>query len=217
MKQAAYIRSSGDELLHKYFIHYSRSRPAPACARPTGRAGRPTDESLTSIGNRQSTFGNSSFSLIELLVVVAIIAILVGLLLAGIQSARNHARKVIAMTEVREIQKTWEIYRTEMGKWPSFASETDPVAVTGDVARLLQGEVSPTNNPQGKQYLDLKRESIMNPWWKPGLTESNYCYYAKFDVDYNNVINFFGTNNVRASVIVWTVNTSDGSVIGSWK
>jgi prepilin-type N-terminal cleavage/methylation domain-containing protein/prepilin-type processing-associated H-X9-DG protein len=45
----------------------------------------------------------NGFTLIELLVVVAIIAVLIALLLPSLQSARNHARNIVCMSNLRTL------------------------------------------------------------------------------------------------------------------
>ncbi len=67
------------------------------------------------------------FTLIELLVVIAIIAVLMGLLFPVIAAVREHARKVQAINDERQIVAAVSGYYTEYGKYP-----VDPVAKPGD-------------------------------------------------------------------------------------
>ena len=55
-------------------------------------------------------FSRSAFTLIELLLVIAIIAILAALLLPSLASAKNQARRVICMSNEKQLIAAWTIY-----------------------------------------------------------------------------------------------------------
>jgi len=52
----------------------------------------------------------SGFTLIELLTVIAIIAILAGLLQAAVSRAKTSASKVVCLNNLKQIQLTWILY-----------------------------------------------------------------------------------------------------------
>ena len=58
------------------------------------------------------------FTLIELLVVVSIIGMLASVILVSLQGARNKARDIKLIAEVKELQKALELYRLDNGKYP---------------------------------------------------------------------------------------------------
>lgn len=65
-----------------------------------------------------------AFSLIELLTVVAVIAILAALLLGGVQSARRHAQATRCMGNLRQIAAAWTLYLNDSKGWfPSLPSD----------------------------------------------------------------------------------------------
>jgi prepilin-type N-terminal cleavage/methylation domain-containing protein len=72
-----------------------------------------------------------AFTLIELLTVIAIIAILMGLLFPALGAVRENARRVQAKTDVTNIVAAVKQYYTEYGKYPSLQ---DPAAKTGATA-----------------------------------------------------------------------------------
>ena len=71
---------------------------------------------------------SAAFTLIELLTVIAIIAILMGLLFPALSAAKEQARRAAASTAVRAIVGACKGYQTDYGKFPPV-----PAALTGDV------------------------------------------------------------------------------------
>ena len=57
------------------------------------------------------------FTLIELLVVVAIIALLISILLPSLNRAREQAKQVVCMTQLKQIHLATELYVTENDGW----------------------------------------------------------------------------------------------------
>ena len=69
----------------------------------------------------------AAFTLIELLTVIAIIAILMGLLFPVLSSAKNQARRQAAAVAIRNIVSASKSYQTDYGKFPPV-----PAARVGD-------------------------------------------------------------------------------------
>jgi len=65
------------------------------------------------------------FTLVELLTVIAIIGILAGLLIVGINVAMKKTRQTKAMTESRQIASAWDWYYREYNVWPDSVGGTE--------------------------------------------------------------------------------------------
>jgi prepilin-type N-terminal cleavage/methylation domain-containing protein len=147
---------------------------------------------------------SSAFTLIELLIVVAIIAILAGLAFPAMQGAMNSGRKAAARNDVVQIATAIKNYQLEYGRLPS--SE-------GIIATLLGGESSDENrrgitfleaqtakgNPP-RNGLDASRENYLDSWGRP--------YLIELDEDYDNRITDnlgSGDQEYLTTVIVKTI------------
>ena len=183
----------------------------------------------------RSKASRRGFTLIEVLVVIAIIGILVGLLLPALSAARRFAYRVKAKSEVKNLEGAWKQYYAEYHKWPSWAKEDEAVCIRGGVAELLQGAYDATDNKKEMRFFQFTKlasffiTTPLNPWGN--VAESpipdNVLYYVKFDINYDNKISGTGDPNdppetdMRREVIVWTENPKQpvGSakrIIGSW-
>ncbi len=105
------------------------------------------------------------FTLVELLVVMALIAILMGLLLPAVQKVKNTARQRHAEAEARALETAIRNYHQEYGLWPgpdAGAQGTNVYVNNNDqVIRLLL----PSGNPRSIAF-----------WETPGVATNPYTY-----------------------------------------
>jgi len=92
-------------------------------------------------------FRHSAFTLVELLTVIAIIAILMGLLFPAIQIVKDQANKVKAKTDIVNTVAAVKQYYVEYGKYPLTGQATGVDIAFGDTASVSSsGTAIPNNN-----------------------------------------------------------------------
>jgi len=160
----------------------------------------------------------AGFSLIELLVVVAIIAILAGLILQTAGFVQNKAARSRAEAEVAALSAALESYKADYGDYPlsSTAGYANSATLLFNVLTL-----SNSNNPLGKVYFDAPASILLNskaplsptnqlidPFGQP----YNYTYPGNANRSGTNFFDLWSfagapTNNTNATnVIRWVKN-----------
>jgi prepilin-type N-terminal cleavage/methylation domain-containing protein len=91
----------------------------------------------------------SAFTLIELLTVIAIIAILMGLLLPALGAAKNQAKKVSAKNDLSQLVTAVKAFYTDYGVYP-----IDPNSVKPNTDLAYGG---PTNSPPLSDVVNVLR------------------------------------------------------------
>lgn len=170
------------------------------------------------------TSEKSAFTLIELLIVIAIIGILMSLLFPAVNSAIDAARKAQAKNDVTQIATAVIAYETEYGKLPY--TNAAPIKVSGDWLKALSGSNASSLNPRQIVFLELQGAKkgkggtntsgeFVDPW--------NMPYYVAFDDDYNNrvMVSTNGTTTASVEVMkkvgIWNANTNTRQQVRSWE
>ncbi len=149
--------------------------------------------------------GGRAFTMIELLIVIAIIAILAGLLLPAVIGGIKKAEITQAQTEVKLIAAAMNAYRADYGKWPAEnLARSTSTAAYWDYADLiavlrgsnfdgtvmeqmgLSGNQWNNQNPKRRVYLQISDKSMATnvtgtttPSKYSGTIAANgYPYYA---------------------------------------
>jgi prepilin-type N-terminal cleavage/methylation domain-containing protein len=138
------------------------------------------------------------FTLVELLVTIAIIAILAGILLPTVVKAFQKANQAKVRTELKSIETAVKAYMNEYSKLPIDDGEQgDPDFETTEsyskdfVIKKLTGD-----NPRKIVFLESSSSdgTFLNPWDKQ--------YLMWIDSNYDNEIKI-GTNTILSQVVVF--------------
>jgi prepilin-type N-terminal cleavage/methylation domain-containing protein len=146
------------------------------------------------VSGQWSSDRRSAFTLIELLIVIAIIAILITILWAAVKGALADAKKKMAKAEMQEIVNAVTAYLQEYEKLPiPEADQAMADLITGystnaatPIYQALTG-----SNPRGRVFLSREITAsepyLRDPW--------NTSYVLYFDRDYNQVTAFRKSNS----------------------
>ena len=161
-----------------------------------------------------------AFTLVELLVVVAIIMLLAGIVLTAAKGAVTMANKRKAQTEVREIAKAITAYYAEYGKYPSCSGGyqlqwIDQIMyclqgydlLTGDPHTQCSNVGQGSANPRHITFLKMPTKSLCRySGWA--------CDYPldPWDHFYNVIIDFNGDKQIDLSDQGSGSNSAGGSV-----
>ena len=143
-----------------------------------------------------------SFTLVELLVVIAIIAVLAGMLMAGIMYAPAKAQKAKAQAEITTLVNAIKQYESTYGVLPipsgaqlkSFDNSNNEQNEPNGETKAEDGQLTETDykrmirilqgdNKRGTKFLDVQGNDegeFLDPWGN--------CYKVVFDADYNGKI-----------------------------
>ena len=165
----------------------------------------------------------SGFTLIEMLVVIAIIAVLVALLIPAVGKARQAAARTRAKHQIMDIMQAFTAYYDEYKRWPTGLTgydngrdieyNTTGIQMETNVVVMLGGANVKNMNPKRIPFLQLEPGALnelgqyVDPWGNP------YKYMLDFNGD-NKVHIFFsnmnGETNLNRQVAVWS-RGRDGS------
>lgn len=117
-----------------------------------------------------------SFTMIELLVVMGVLAVLISLIYTVTTTIPENARDNQAKSEVRMIVMAIKAYRTDYGKWPNQTqSDIDKTYFTNNylIIQPLMGSNLMGANPRNKIYFEGQTNRLdskgnyLDPWGMP--------------------------------------------------
>jgi len=161
-----------------------------------------------------------AFTLVELLVVMAIIGLLAGLSLTAVSQVRHAARRAEARDHVSQIVTAWKAYLTDYREFPSQALETVNFQVmailyaTTNGTIVVGGEPKPldTNaNPRLNRYMEFStaewtRSEMLDPWDNPyRVAIDNGLGTNENGKSYDSIVRPAGYDDVRQYVVAWSV------------
>ena len=172
-----------------------------------------------------------NFTLVELLVVIGIIAILAGMLMAGIMYAPAKAQKAKAQAEITTLVNAIKQYESAYGVLPIPTSESgNNIVLTGDAYRrmiaILQDAVEelknttndPWKNDSSNRDKDIKKNKrhtkfldvqgnepgdYTDPWGNDYNIVLDGDYDGKITTDKVDGVNA-SSNTYRFSVVAWS-------------
>ncbi len=159
---------------------------------------------------RHSGGRGSGFTLIELLTVIAVIAILVGLVMGLAGFAARKADYTKATADLEKIKDALEEYRIEYGRYPQQTTADDSTILSSNLWRRPQADgLEPFLVMKG--WTDTNTSyRIMDPWGR------DYRYY--YDGDGNPY--YAPHNNSRFGYDLWSEGpngTNSDDDIANWK
>ena len=129
-----------------------------------------------------------AFTLVELLVVMAIVAILASLLLPSLGAAKARARTVQCQSNLRQLGLALESYTTDTGRYPRLHTAAFTYAWPGDLLGHLSGSVGVFRCPSTSADFAW----VTNTHGTDGVFPYNLNYQSQFSYGYNHM----GTLNV---------------------
>lgn len=161
--------------------------------------------------NMQRRVGRNGFTLIEMLVVVAIIAVLAGILLPAMGKAKRAALEARARTEVKSIETAVKAYLSQYGKFPEGNGAADKNYATDNstlmnILRSIDGtgNAAHANNRREIVFLEVGDKSLAggifnDPWDQP--------YRIVCDTDFDNECAAGGVvgDVANRQVLVWSI------------
>ncbi|PWT78648.1 MAG: prepilin-type cleavage/methylation domain-containing protein [Acidobacteria bacterium] len=165
----------------------------------------------------------AGFTLIELFVVIAIIAILIGLLFPAFRAVQNQAKQTQAKNDLTQIVNAVNAYYTDYGKYPLVTTDTiyGPAANPNNTLFNVLRAQDATNNPRQIVFISppyvkndtagSRRSGVSpttgqyyDPWGTPYLVEIDGGYDNQLANPYS--LNA-GPTTLAIGVIAWSFGT----------
>jgi type II secretory pathway pseudopilin PulG len=169
----------------------------------------------------------SSFTILELLVVISIIAILIGIAIPSYFSIQQKARIARTKDEVRYISAAYRNYLMDKKTWPSCVNDGNPHDIKDDYYSMLTGGEGTvyfefrnyeTNYSTKTKKWTYNNDGALDLFSQPDKPATWQAYQVIFDHDYDNQITYNGTIIAApVGVIALISNRADGYDVASWE
>lgn len=144
----------------------------------------------------------SAFTLIELLIVIAIIAILAGLGFPALQGALNSGKKAQARNDVHQLAAAIKAFQLEYGRLPITTTGSD--TTNADNATVIEALTSSNAlNPRGVVFFEPKIAKSGKGGLDAGVYKDPWgnAYTIMLDTSYDNKINAFNATNFTTVIV----------------
>ena len=103
------------------------------------------------------------FTLVEILVVMAILAILASLMIVGMDASRKKARITKAHAESKQLIQAWKSYWLVYGKWPASCEGQSDAQMDSTTMKFLMGD-NPKKLPFFEPNEQVSLVGFKDPW-----------------------------------------------------
>jgi len=125
----------------------------------------------------------SGFSLVEVLVVVAVIGVLMAIAVTSFQDAIDRSKQRATMSDLRTISKAIEIYKADTGHYPSNGQTMAQLVL---LLIPYQSSVLPSNDAWKRPYI-YESDNVDNyslaSYGKDGVDGLDVSYSTRFEFD----------------------------------
>jgi prepilin-type N-terminal cleavage/methylation domain-containing protein len=134
---------------------------------------------------RSSNQTNRALTLVEVLLVIAVLAVLVAVILPAINVSHTPAQRINCIKNLKEIGLAYRVWAGDNGdKFPMFVSVTNggamELAATGDVVATYQIMPNELSTPKILVCPQDKEHSVAT-YFYVGLTNTNISYFVGID------------------------------------
>lgn len=146
------------------------------------------------------------FTLVELLIVIAIIGVLASIVLASLRYARNNALKAKAQAELDGIRAAMEVMASDTEEWPghqtpnevnetsSPPNEIDDITAESAGLAATDGSYENWNGP----YIE---PGMLDPWGNPYFFDTDYDLNGGVgSVVYGVALGSYGPNGIGSNL-----------------